>query len=386
MSDMPMQLTITARDANSAARAGVLTTAHGDAPTPCFMPIATVGAVHHVSASELRELGASIVLANTYHLMLRPGTEYLAQHGGLQEFMGWYGPLLTDSGGFQVFSLGARATARGGNGMVQLTDEGVRFRSHIDGSTHLLTPELAVDHQRNIGSDIAMMLDVCPPQPCAPEVLRSAVQRTSAWAERAIAHAEATGARERMAMFGIVQGGSDPELRRESAAAITALPFDGFAIGGVAVGEAKSEMRTAVELAAPLLPADRPRYLMGVGTPDDIVHAVCQGVDMFDCVLPTRDARHGRIYRRIPNVEFRMSNVDPWYEAINVGNEKWKDVDEPIDPTCTCPTCKHHTLAYLRHLHAIGEPLGARLATLHNLAFYLGLMVKLREHILANAT
>ena len=189
-----------------------------------------------------------------------------------------------------------------------------------------------------------------------------------------------------MQLFGIVQGGSDVELRKESAAAITALPFDGFAIGGVAVGEAKSEMRAAVEMTAPLLPADRPRYLMGVGTPDDIVHAVRQGVDLFDCVLPTRDARHGRIYRKMENGELRIDNGDPWYETINIGNEKWKDVDAPIDPTCACPTCKHHTLAYLRHLHAIGEPLGARLATLHNLAFYLGFMAKLRTQILTSAT
>lgn len=364
------------------SRAGVLTTPHGEVPTPCFMPIATVGAVRHVAAVELHAMGATMVLANTYHLMLRPGVDHVAARGGLHRFMGWDGPILTDSGGFQVFSLGPRAARRGGHGFVELHSDGVRFRSHLDGSEHLLTPELALDFQRDLGSDIAMVLDVCPPQPCAREILRDAVATTTAWAERSITHAERIAFRQRgVLLFGIVQGGSDIELRRMSAAAITTLPFDGFAIGGVAVGEENTTTRATVAMSVPLLPEDRPRYLMGLGTPDDLVHAVRNGVDLFDCVLPTRDARHGRMYRRIPNDEFRMTNSDPWYETMNIGNERWKGVDEPIDPACPCPACRHHSLAYLRHLHAIAEPLGARLLTLHNLTFYLDLMRQLRAMV-----
>lgn len=365
------------------ARAGVLTTPHGEVPTPCFMPIATVGAVRHVTAEELRAVGATMLLANTYHLMLRPGAEHVAARGGLHRFMGWDGPILTDSGGFQVFSLGPRAARRDGHGFVERTHDGVRFRSHIDGSAHELTPERAIDIQRDLGSDIAMVLDVCPPQPCTPDVLRDAVVTTTAWAERSIAHAERIAFRQQGSLlFGIIQGGSVPELRQQSAAAITRLPFDGFAIGGVAVGEERAAVRETVALSVPLLPEDRPRYLMGLGTPDDIVHAVRHGVDLFDCVLPTRDARHGRAYRRISDLKFQISDSDPWYETLNIGNERWRDDDRPIDPMCPCPTCRHHSLAYLRHLHTIAEPLGARLLTLHNLTFYLDLMRELRRDVL----
>lgn len=366
-----------------AARAGVLTTPHGEVPTPCFMPIATVGAVRHVTAEELRSVGATMLLANTYHLMLRPGAAHVAARGGLHRFMGWDGPILTDSGGFQVFSLGPRAARRDGHGFVERTHDGVRFRSHIDGSAHELTPERAIDIQYELGSDIAMVLDVCPPQPCAIEVLRDAVVTTTAWAERSIAHAERIAFRQQGSLlFGITQGGSVPELRQQSAAAITRLPFDGFAIGGVAVGEDRATVRETVALSVPLLPEDRPRYLMGLGTPDDLVHAVHCGVDLFDCVLPTRDARHGRVYRKMQNAECRRQNNDPWYETVNIGNEQWKDIDRPIDPDCPCPACRHHTLSYLRHLHAIGEPLGQRLLTLHNLTFYLDLMRELRREVL----
>jgi queuine tRNA-ribosyltransferase len=363
------------------ARAGILHTPHGDVPTPCFMPIATVGAVRHVLAQELRAVGSTMLLANTYHLMLRPGAAHVAARGGLHRFMGWNGPILTDSGGFQVFSLGPRAARRNGHGFVELDADGVRFRSHIDGSEHMLTPERAIDIQRDFGSDIAMVLDVCPPQPCTPNTLRHAVAMTTAWAERSIIHAERTSFRQRGALlYGIIQGGSDAALRQQSAEAITRMPFDGFAIGGVAVGESTADMRRAVEMTAPLLPMDRTRYLMGVGTPTDIVHAVQHGIDLFDCVLPTRDARHGRGYRKISNFKFQISNsdTDPWYETINIGNERWRDDDRPIDPGCPCLACRHHTLAYLRYLFAIGEPLGQRLLTLHNLTFYLNLMRELR--------
>lgn len=372
------------------ARAGVLMTPHGEVPTPCFMPIATVGAVRHVTAAELHAVGATMLLANTYHLMLRPGAAHVAARGGLHRFMGWEGPILTDSGGFQVFSLGPRAARRDGHGFVERTHDGVRFRSHIDGSAHELTPERAIDIQRDLGSDIAMVLDVCPPQPCAPEVLRDAVATTTAWAERSIAHAERIAFRRQGSLlFGIIQGGSVPELRQQSAVAITRLPFDGFAIGGVAVGEERAAVRETVARSVPLLPDDRPRYLMGLGTPDDIVHAVQHGIDLFDCVLPTRDARHGRVYRRVKreavSSQLQAASVgdsDSWYEALNIGNERWRDDDRPIDPTCPCPACGHHSLAYLRHLHTIGEPLGQRLLTLHNLTFYLSLMRQFRGAIM----
>lgn len=378
---MSLPFTIVAR--NGVARAGILRTPHGEVPTPCFMPIATVGAVRHVTAAELRAVGATMLLANTYHLMLRPGAAHVAARGGLHRFMGWDGPILTDSGGFQVFSLGPRAARRDGHGFVERTHDGVRFRSHIDGSAHELTPERAIDIQRDLGSDIAMVLDVCPPQPCTLDVLRDAVVTTTAWAERSIAHAERIAFRQQGSLlFGIIQGGSVPELRQQSVAAITRLPFDGFAIGGVAVGEDRAAVRETVALSAPLLPEERPRYLMGLGTPGDIVHAVRHGIDLFDCVLPTRDARHGRIYRRISDLKFQISDSDPWYETLNIGNERWRDDDRPIDPSCPCPACRHHSLAYLRHLHAIAEPLGQRLLTLHNLTFYLDLMQLLRTQII----
>ncbi|MFH1098414.1 MAG: tRNA guanosine(34) transglycosylase Tgt [Candidatus Uhrbacteria bacterium] len=377
---MATRFSITARDSRSKARSGTIHTAHGDVQTPCFMPIATVGAVHHVAPDELREIGATVVLANTYHLALRPGTAYLAERGGLHRFMGWDGPILTDSGGFQVFSLGPHVVSRGGKSLVEVSEEGVRFRSHVDGREMLFTPENVIDHQRNIGSDIAMVLDVCPPQPCPPDILREAVRRTGAWAQRSIVYAEQTGFRDRALLFGIVQGGADAALRAESAAMISALPFDGLAIGGVAVGEEKSVMRAVVEVSTPLLPDDRPRYLMGVGTPDDIAHAVAQGIDLFDCVLPTRDARHGRVYRWTDRTAFPVGN---WYETINIGNERWRTIDEPIDKNCRCPTCQMASLAYLRHLCAIGEPLGSRFLTLHNLFFYFDFMRAFRGRIIS---
>lgn len=370
--------TVTSTDAHSAARAGLLTTAHGVIETPCFMPIGTVGAVKHVLPSELRAVGAQIVLANTYHLMLRPGTPYLAERGGLHVFMGWEGPILTDSGGYQAFSLGARTAQRGNASLVRMTEEGVRFRSHLDGSAQELTPESAIDHQRRIGSDIMMVLDVCPPQPCERDELVAAVERTTRWAARARAHADRVGIGSAL-LFGIVQGGSDAALRAESARALTALGFDGYAIGGVAVGEDRDRIRAAVACTAPLLPADAPRYLMGLGTPDDLAHAVACGVDMFDCVLPTRDARHGRAYRWLD----RTRRAQPWYERFHVGRAASRTDDGPLDPSCACPACAQCSLAYLRHLFAIGEPLAGRLLTLHNLTFYLELLRALRPPIAA---
>ncbi|MDO8425305.1 MAG: tRNA guanosine(34) transglycosylase Tgt [bacterium] len=380
---MEQCFSIRTKSASCAARAGELQTGHGVVQTPCFMPIGTVGAVKHVTPAELRAAGAQIVLSNTYHLMLRPGTDYLAARGGLHAFMRWDGPILTDSGGYQAFSLGARTAARGNAALARFTDDGVRFRSHVDGSAQELTPESVVDHQRKIGSDIAMVLDVCPPQPCTRDVLEAAVEQTTRWAARAKAHASRVPNPRAQKLFGIVQGGSDEVLRRRSAEDLVALDFDGYAIGGVAVGEEQSKIREAIAMTAPLLPTDKPRYLMGLGTPSDIVHAVRCGVDMFDCVLPTRDARHGRTYAWVDRsahlLDARTSMDDAWYTRFAIGRAEFRASDEPIDAACPCPTCRTFDRAYLRHLFAIGEPLGARLLTLHNLTFYFELMRRLRE-------
>ncbi|MDO8462704.1 MAG: tRNA guanosine(34) transglycosylase Tgt [bacterium] len=377
--------TITNTSATSAARAGEFVLPHGTIQTPTFMPIGTVGAVKHMTPAELRTAGAQIILSNTYHLMLRPGTDELARRGGLHRFMGWDGPILTDSGGYQAFSLGAKSTARGGENMVTFTEAGVRFRSHLDNSRQVLTPESVIDHQRKIGSDIAMVLDVCPPQPCSHEELVAAVAQTTRWAKRAKAYWDRTRASSAGALFGIVQGGSDPELRRQSAAELIALDFDGYAIGGVAVGEEREAIRRAIAIAAPLLPAEKPRYLMGLGTPDDIVRAVAHGVDMFDCVLPTRDARHGRMYRWVDRSVQLLGDSSAhhgaWYNRVAITRAEFRGDDGPIDATCPCAACASFSLAYLRHLTAIGEPLGARLLTVHNLTFYFQLMRKLQEEI-----
>ncbi|MFH1430285.1 MAG: tRNA guanosine(34) transglycosylase Tgt [Candidatus Uhrbacteria bacterium] len=383
---MEMMYTKRAESNRSAARAGVLHLAHGDVQAPCFMPIATCGAVKHVTPQELRRAGAEIILSNTYHLALRPGTEYLEEHSGLHSFMQWSGPILTDSGGYQVFSLGAKSAARGGQRLVTITEDGVRFRSHIDGSTQMFTPESVVEHQKRIGSDIAMVLDVCPPQPCSARELADAVRQTTRWAERSIARAEQIDMRtpagphrgSGQKLFGIVQGGSDEALRRESAQALTGMPFDGYAIGGVAVGEEQARIREAIAMTAPLLPEDKPRYLMGLGTPADIVHAVRHGVDMFDCVLPTRDARHGRVYVWTHRGEFPDGE---WYERFDIDRAAHRDMDSPLDEACPCPACRTFSRAYLRHLHHIGEPLAQRLLTIHNLTFYLELMQVIRASI-----
>ncbi|HVT75596.1 MAG TPA: tRNA guanosine(34) transglycosylase Tgt [Acidimicrobiales bacterium] len=336
------------------ARAGTVTTARGTFATPVFMPVGTRGSVKAVDARDLETLGASVVLGNTYHLMLRPGADVIAALGGLGAFSGWRGHTLTDSGGFQVFSLNPK-----------VDDEGVTFRSTYDGSQHRLTPESAVATQAAIGADIQMVLDVCSALPAEDDVIRLAVERTAQWAERARGAARPEG----QALFGIVQGGVDEAMRVDSARRTVALDFDGYGIGGLSVGESRADMVRALEATTPELPVDRPRYLMGVGDPIGMVEAIGRGVDMFDCVLPTRLARHGTALTANGRLQVR--------NAVHATSA------DPIDVTCDCPTCRRYSRGYLRHLLQVNEPSAARLVTLHNLAWVLGLMRRVREAIAA---
>lgn len=342
------------------ARRGRIETGHGEIETPAFMPVGTCGTVKTVSSEELRALEADIILSNTYHLYLRPGDEIIEKAGGIHTFMSWPGPVLTDSGGYQVFSLADLNT---------VTDEGVTFQSHIDGSRHLFTPERVVDIQLNIGSDIMMVLDQCVEYPCRRERAVEALERTTRWARRSIEHAGTRidlGGYQR-ALFGIVQGSTFPELRERSAADLTEFDFPGYAIGGLSVGEPTDQMYDMTELTAAALPADKPRYLMGVGFPHDIVEAVARGVDMFDCVLPTRVGRNGTAFTSAGKVVLK--------------NARYRDDFGPLDPECSCPVCSSYSRAYLRHLFIAGEILGPRLATYHNLYFYLHLLADMRQAI-----
>ena len=339
---------------DGAARAGTATTASGSYTTPLFMPVGTRGAIKYLSAADYAELGAQIVLGNTYHLMLRPGAELIAELGGLAKFAGWDGLTLTDSGGFQVFSLEPK-----------VDDEGVTFRSTYDGDTHRFTPESAVDTQQLLGADIQMVLDVCPPLPSPPDVIRLAVERTAAWAARARAH----HSRVDQALFGIVQGGISESMRAESARRTVELGFDGYGIGGLSVGETRDQMLPALAAALEHLPVDRPRYLMGVGDPASLVEAVGLGVDQFDCVMQTRLGRHGTAL---------TSNG-----KLNVKRQEFSRSDEPLDAECRCGVCARHSRAYLRHLFKVGEPTASRLVSLHNVAWTIDLMSRMREAIRA---
>jgi len=355
---------VTHRDGG--ARRGRLTTPHGDVDTPVFMPVGTRGAVKAVTHQQLDELGASMLLANTYHLYLRPGDELIARRGGLHRFIGWERPLLTDSGGYQVFSLGDLRT---------IDDRGARFRSHLDGSVHELTPERAVDIQARLGSDIAMVFDECLAYPAAEAAARESMERTARWARRGRARFEAVRAGQTdvapttpgQAQFGIVQGGVYPALRRESAERTLEVGFEAYAIGGLSVGEPVDVMYDVVGQTTPWLPPDRPRYLMGSGMPDDLVECVARGVDMFDCVLPTRNARNGQVLTR--------------RGRMNLRNARFAEDDRPIDAHCGCYTCRRHSRAYLRHLLTVQEMTAATLNTLHNLRFYLDLMREIRDAI-----
>ncbi len=336
------------------ARAGLLHTPHGVVPTPVFMPVGTQGTVKAVSPRDLKDLGATMILSNTYHLYLRPGDERIARLGGLHQFMAWDGPILTDSGGYQVFSLAPRR---------QVDADGVTFRSHIDGSEHRFTPERVIAIQENLGADIITCLDECAP-PTDYEYNLQALERTHAWAQRC----KAAHHRADQALFGIVQGGVFPDLRERSARFITGLGFDGYAIGGLSVGEPKEQTCAVLEWMDALLPADRPRYLMGVGTPEDLVEGVARGVDMFDCVLPTRMARNG--------------GALTCHGRLNLRNARYADDPSPLLPGCTCYTCTHFSRAYLRHLVLANEILGHQLLTLHNLHLMLTMAREIREAIL----
>jgi queuine tRNA-ribosyltransferase len=339
---------------DGAARLGRLATVHGTVDTPAFMPVGTYGAVKTMSPEELHALGAQIVLGNTFHLWLRPGLDVIAAHGGLHRFMGWRGPILTDSGGFQVFSLGP---------LRKVTEEGVRFQSPVNGDACFLTPEESMRIQRVLDSDIVMVFDECTPYPATIEEARDSMQMSLRWAERSRKSHEGNA----NALFGIVQGGIYEPLREASLSGLTRIGFDGYAIGGLSVGEPKEEMLRILRHTAPRMPADKPRYLMGVGTPADIVDAVAAGIDMFDCVLPTRNARNGWLYTSAGVVKLR--------------NARYRDDLAPPDPECECYTCRNFTRAYLHHLQRVNEILGARLNTLHNLHHYQGLMLGIREAI-----
>jgi len=337
------------------ARRGRLHTPHGTVETPAFMPVGTQGTVKTLSSEEVEQLGFELILSNTYHLQLRPGSERIRDLGGLHKFMGWRRGILTDSGGYQVMSLSS---------IRKINDEGVEFRSHLDGTAMFMTPERSIEIQRNLGVDISMAFDECAPYPSTRDEVAKAMERTHKWAGRCIEARE-----EGQAVFGIVQGGVHEDLRRVSAETISEMTFDGFAIGGVSVGEPSEMQYPVVELTAPLLPAQKARYLMGVGHPKDIIHAVSCGVDLFDCVLPTRMARHHAMY----TLKGR----------VNISGSKWEDYNGPVDEGSVFPQTERYTAAYMRHLFKAAEPLGPRLATLHNLAFYARLMREIREAIQA---
>ncbi len=360
---MAFQFTITG--SCGAARRGELHTPHGAVQTPAFMPVGTQGAVKALTHDQLEAAGAQIVLANTYHLFLRPGADRIARLGGLHRFIGWPGPILTDSGGYQVFSLASRRTVR---------EEGALFRSHLDGSQHLLTPELAVDIQAQLGSDIAMVLDECLEHPAEERRARESLERTVRWARRGREHFLAMKQRvpypyanPGQVQFGIIQGGTFGGLRRISVEETVGIGFDAYAIGGLSVGEPIAAMYDVTEATAAMLPADRPRYLMGVGTPADLVECAARGIDLFDCVMPTRNARNGQLFTS----EGRL----------NIRNATYADDERPPDPACGCPTCRRFSRAYLRHLHGAGEIAAYTLNTLHNLSFYLDTMKRIREAI-----
>ena len=341
---------------DGSARRGEIDLAHGRVPTPAFMPVGTYGTVKAMSPDEVRDLGAAMVLGNTFHLWLRPGLDVIAAHGGLHRFMGWDGPILTDSGGFQVFSLGD---------LRKITEEGVRFASPINGDRLFLTPEESMRIQRVLNSDIAMIFDECTPYPAGHQEAAESMRLSLRWARRSReAH---DGLQNGNALFGIVQGGMYEDLRDESLAGLLDIGFDGFAIGGLSVGEPKEDFARILSHTAPGLPADRPRYLMGVGTPEDLVYAVGRGIDMFDCVMPTRNARNGWLFTR--------------HGDIKIKNARYKTDTGPLDPGCSCTTCRNYSRAYLHHLHRTGEILGARLNTLHNLFYYQVLMAEMRAAI-----
>jgi len=367
---VPRMFELKARDQNTKARRGRLQTANGAIETPAFMPVGTQGSVKAVSPRELRELGAHIILGNTYHLFVRPGLEVIRAVGGLHRFMNWDGPILTDSGGYQIFSLAK---------LRKITEAGVEFQNHIDGSPALISPEIAMEIQATLGSDIAMVLDECPPWPCEYEYAARSLEMTHRWAKRCqdvvagvspalqIDPAGETPAATPQLVFGIVQGATFEELRRTSAQTLAAMNFDGYAIGGVSVGEPEAEMMSAVEWSEPYLPEDKPRYAMGLGTPPQLLELIARGMDMFDCVLPTRLARNGTAFTAAGTLNFK--------------NAEFTSQTGPLEEGCSCEACRGYSRAYIRHLIKAEEILGLRLLSLHNLHFYLNLMKAARSAI-----
>ena len=357
MAEKRFHFQITAKCGSTRARAGVMTTAHGAVHTPIFMPVGTLGTVKALTPDDLKACGAQVVLGNTYHLYLRPGTEVLEPFGGLHRFMGWDRSILTDSGGFQIFSISR---------LTRVTDEGAEFQSHIDGSRHRISPEKAIDIQQALGSDIAMCLDQCIAYPSSPAETEAALERTTRWAGRCAARWRQAGG-SGQALFGIVQGGMLPSLRKRSVEALAETDLPGYAVGGLSVGEPKELMWETADFTLPLLPPDRPRYVMGVGTPEDLVEMVAMGADMFDCVLPTRNARNGQLFTAAG--------------AVNIANARFKDDPRPLEENCACYTCRSFSRAYLRHLYQAKELLSYRLNTLHNVHYFLSLAAKMRSAI-----
>jgi queuine tRNA-ribosyltransferase len=351
---MAFRFEIIKKDRSTKARLGKIDTDHGSFTTPAFLPVGTQGSVKSLTPEELVGIGVQAILGNTYHLYLRPGHETIGRLGGLHHFIHWDGPILTDSGGFQIFSLGS---------LRKVSEEGVAFQSHLDGSSHFLTPEMVIEIQRTLGSDIAMVLDECVPYPSPYEHVEVSVERTSNWARRCLQVRE----EEDPALFAIIQGGVHRDLREKSAHTLVGMGFQGYAIGGLSVGEPKSMMLKVLEWTVPLLPEEAPRYLMGVGTPEDIIHAVLLGVDFFDCVLPTRNARNGMLFTSSGKISIKQA--------------QYAEDPKPLDERCGCYACRHYSRAYLRHLYLAKEILSSRLNTLHNLYYYMELLAEIRDAI-----
>jgi len=357
-----LKFEVTATDSNSAARAGILSLSHGEVHTPIFMPVGTQGTVKTISPDELLHCGSQIILGNTYHLYLRPGVDIVRKGGGIQNFSSWRKPILTDSGGYQVFSLAE---------LNKINEDGVKFQSHLDGSYHFFTPESVIDLQRQLGSDIMMVLDECTPYPCDFDYARKSMELTLLWAERSNQKFQKTTPVYdfEQTVFSIVQGSTYEELRKQCCERLIAMEFPGYAIGGLSVGEPKTAMYEMTEVCTQLLPENKPRYLMGVGKPEDLVTCVALGIDMFDCVMPTRNGRNGTVFTR--------------KGPIVVKNALYKEDFKPIDETCSCLACRNFSRAYIRHLFQAEEILALRLASIHNLTFYLSLMREMREAIIS---
>jgi len=390
----------------SSARIGKLQTKHGVINTPFFMPTATKGSIKALTSDDLKKLDLQILLSNTYHLYLQPGLKVLKKFKGLHKFMNWNGPILTDSGGYQVFSLGTQkqkntrlpSSGTGGQAktkkyfkdnvveknLVRITKRGVQFKSYLDGGVHLFTPEKVQEIQDIIGSDIKMVLDVCSPHPCSKGQAERDMQITHDWASRSLKHRN-TKTKKQSMLFSIIQGSTFKSLRLKSAKYLSELDFDGYAIGGLAVGESAEKMYQVLDWVMPELPEDKPHYLMGVGKPEQMVEAIKKGIDMFDCVIPTREARHGRLYIRchpelVSGSRGKRKEAN-FYKIINIHNSKYKNSTQPIDKNCTCELCKNYSAGYLQHLFKAQEPLALRLATLHNLTFYIDLFKDIRNKI-----